>query len=434
MDGIRINIRVCVFIILLLPLLVPVQMFTSYAQTDDCAGNLARAEKEYQAGNFAEAVNLIKPCLKSNELTEAEKGNAYRLLGLVYIAEELEKDANEAVRNLLLMVPKYKVDMEKDPPQLQRIIEDVSQNLQPEIYKITPDNVYSGIEKIIVKISGKNFVNGSSVRFNNIDRGTNYINAGELEVELTSADLGGEGEYYVNVYSPILDGKSSNSVKFNVISQRAKFSIHGILPIPIGDFAADKGNEGDGFASIGYGAFAELNYPLNTSGLGWISSVAFLYNGNSSDFNATLLKSLGFEVTKEVGSYTTIPIMSGLSYTGEMSPGLNFILAGQLSFAFISVGNETDKITGYTEDGDMLSGEIKDEYKSATSIGFGLGGGLIINNLIIISAKYLNLGKPELKYDETVTLSYLDITDSISYSDSRNQSISYFTLSIGIAF
>ena len=273
MDGIRLNLKVCVFIILLLPLLVPVHTFTSYAQTDDCPGNLAQAEKEYQAGNFAEAVNLIKPCLKSNELTEAEKGNAYRLLGLVYIAEELEKDANEAVRNLLLMVPKYKVDMEKDPPQLQRIIEDVSQNLQPEIYKITPDNVYSGIEKIIVKISGKNFVNGSSVRFNNIDKGTNYLNAGELEVELTSADLGREGEYYVNVYSPILDGKSSNSVKFNVISQRAKFSIHGILPIPIGDFAADKGNEGDGYASIGYGAFAELNYPLNTSGLTAIARI-----------------------------------------------------------------------------------------------------------------------------------------------------------------
>ena len=126
--------------------------------------------------------------------------------------------------------------------------------------------------------------------------------------------------------------------------------------------------------------------------------------------------------------------MSGLSYTGEMSPGLNYILTGQLSLAFVSVGNETDKITGYTEDGYMLSGEIKDEYKSATSFGFGLGGGLIINNLIIISAKYLNLGKPELKYDETLTLSYLDISDSISYSDSRNQSISYFTLSIGIAF
>ena len=126
--------------------------------------------------------------------------------------------------------------------------------------------------------------------------------------------------------------------------------------------------------------------------------------------------------------------MTGLGYTSEISPELDFIFTGQINFSFIKVGNETDKISGMTTDGYLLSGEIKDEYKSATSFGFGLGGGLIINNLIIISAKYLNLGKPELKYDETLILSYQGSTDSEKYSDSRKQSFSYFVLSIGIMF
>lgn len=434
MLNVKLSLKLCLMVAILLPVLCPDYGSFTFSQSDDCAGKLIKAEEEYQAGNFSEAVDLIKPCLKSNELTEAEKGRAYRLLGLVYIAEELEKDANEAVKNLLIMVPKYRVDIEKDPPQLKKIIDDISQNLLPEIYSVSPNNVYSNYEKVTLKISGKNFVYGSSVRMNNIDKKTIYIGANELEAELTPADLSRDGEYYISVFSPILDGKISNSVKFIIASEGLKFSIIGILPVPIGDLAADKGNDGDGYASIGFGGFAELNYPLSSSGLGWVTSAGLLYNGNNSDINENILQSLGFDVSKEVGGYTVIPIMTGLGYTSEISPELDFIFTGQINFSFIKVGNETDKISGMTTDGYLLSGEIKDEYKSATSFGFGLGGGLIINNLIIISAKYLNLGKPELKYDETLTLSYQGSTDSEKYSDSRKQSFSYFVLSIGIMF
>ncbi len=434
MLNVKLSLKLCLIVELLLPVLCPDYLSIIFSQTVDCAGKLVEAEEEYQAGNFTEAVDLIKPCLKSNELTESEKGRAYRLLGLVYIAEELEKDANEAVKNLLIMVPKYRVDIEKDPPQLKKIIDDVSQNLLPEIYSVTPSNVYSNYEKITLKIGGKNFVYGSSVRMNNIDKKTIYIGADELEAELTPADLSRDGEFHISVFSPILDGKNSNSVKFNISSKGLKFTMNAILPVPIGDFAADKGNDGDGYASLGFGAFAELNYPLSTSGLGWLTSAAFLYNDNNSDINEKILQTVGFDVSKEVGSYITVPIMTGLSYTGEVSSELDYIFTGQINFSFINVGTETDKISGMTSDGYLLSGEVKDEYKSATSFGFGLGGGLIINNLIIISAKYLNLGKPELKYDETLTLSYLGITDSEKYSYSRKQSFSYFVLSIGIMF
>ena len=434
MLKVKLSLKLCLIVALLLPVLCPDYGSIIFSQTGECAGKLVKAEEEYQAGNFSEAVDLIKPCLKSNELTEAEKGRAYRLLGLVYIAEELAKEANEAVKNLLIMVPKYRVDIEKDPPQLKKIIDDVSQNLLPEIYIVSPNSVYSGDEKVNLKISGKNFVYGSAVRMNNIDKKTIYIGANELEAELTPADLSRDGEYYISVFSPILDGKTSNSVKFNISSTGLKFTINGMLPVPIGGLAADKGNDGDGYASIGFGGFAELNYPLSSSGLGWVTSAGLLYNGNNSDINEKILQSLGFDVSKEVGSYIVIPVMTGLGYIGEISPELDYIFTGQINFSFINVDAETDKISGMTTDGYLLSGEVKDEYKSATSFGFGFGGGLIINNLIIISAKYLNLGKPELKYDETLTLSYQGVTESEKYAYSRKQSFSYFTLSVGIMF
>ncbi len=432
-------IKMCFALALFLPVLSPGNGSFLFSQTDECIGKLAQAEEEYQAGNFSEAVDLIKPCLKSNELSEAEKGRAYRLLGLVYIAEELEKDANEAVKNLLIMVPRYQVDTERDPPQLKRIIDNVSQALIPEIHSITPDNVNSGEQYVKIKVSGKNFVYGSVVRFNNQDKKTSYISTNALEAELTSNDLSRGGEFYVTVFSPILDGKSSNSVLFKIKSKRLKFAINGILPVPVGDLAATGGNDGDGYASVGFGASAELNYPLSSSGLGWVSSAALLYNGNNSDINENYLKLFGeslgllnYDVTKEVGSYIAVPIMTGLSYTGEISPALNYIFTGQISFSFISLGIETDKISGTTIDGDVLTGEVKDEYKSATALGFGLGGGIIINDLIIISAKYLTMGKADLKYDETITVTYLGETASENYSDTKKQSFSYFTVSIGI--
>ncbi len=426
------NFRLFLILAIFLPVLY---MPVIFSQADGCAGKLVQAEDEYQAGNFSAAVDLIKPCLKSNNLTEAEKGKAYRLLGLVYIAEELEKDANEAVKNLLIMVPKYKVDVENDPPQLKRIIDNVSQNLVPEIHSITPNTTFSGQEKVIVKVTGKNFVYGSLVRFNNADKKTNYLNTNELEAELTSTDLGSDGEYDINVFSPILDGKSSNSIKFNIGSQRLKFTINGVLPLPLGDLAADKGNDGDGFAVTGYGVAAELNYPLNTTGLGWITSIAYMYNGQSSGIYELELMDSGLDYTSEKGSYSVIPIMSGLSYNGNFSPTLGYIINGQLIYALINIGDESYQYSGYLEDLHLSVSE-KYKYESASSFGFGIGGGLIINNLIIISAKYLNLGKPDLKYDETLTLQDLDTGESASgtFNDSRKQSFSYFALSVGFIF
>jgi tetratricopeptide (TPR) repeat protein len=188
--------------------------------TTNCSDQLDNAENEYQMGKWDDAVNLIKECLKK-DISESERGRAYRILGLVYIAIQLEKEANEAVKNLLMMVPNYKIDPDKDPPQLKSLLEDQSKILTPLITSISPGSADQDGDNFTLTVKGSDFVYGSVIRFNNKDKNTIYIDTSELKAEITSEDLSKDGDLEVYVYSPILDGKSSNIEKFNVKTKSA---------------------------------------------------------------------------------------------------------------------------------------------------------------------------------------------------------------------
>nr|MBP9583374.1 hypothetical protein [Ignavibacterium sp.] len=62
-----------------------VNLSSTYAQTkDQCTQQLDKAEEEYQAGKWTDAIELLDQCLKKENVGELEKGRAYRILGLVY--------------------------------------------------------------------------------------------------------------------------------------------------------------------------------------------------------------------------------------------------------------------------------------------------------------------------------------------------------------
>jgi tetratricopeptide (TPR) repeat protein len=187
------------------------------AQTQDqCTKQLDQAEEEYQAGKWTEAIELIEQCLKKENVGELERGRAYRILGLVYIAIQLEKEANDAVKNLLIMVPNYKVDPVKDPPSLQKIIDNMAVTLNPQITSLTPNSVDQGEIGIKLKVTGSNFVYGSVVKLNGVSKSTTYVSSTELIADVSTSDLSKTGEYDVTVYSPILSGKTSAAEKFTV--------------------------------------------------------------------------------------------------------------------------------------------------------------------------------------------------------------------------
>lgn len=219
-----IKILSCLFTIGLITIVIQFSLASSslselYGQVKtSCADSLKEAEANYNAGNWQESTRLINVCLSEPNISETEKGEAYRLLGLVYIAQELEKEANDAVKNLLLMVPNYKTDPDRDPPPLTKMIDDISQKLMPKISSITPNSAEAGSESLNLVVKGTDFVYGATVQFNGLAKVTTYINQNQLSAEIPNYDLEKEGEYEVTVFSPIHGGKTSNAVKFTVTS------------------------------------------------------------------------------------------------------------------------------------------------------------------------------------------------------------------------
>lgn len=204
-----------------IPIISPDSVMGTYnkiiAQTkDQCTEQLNQAESNYQAGKWTEAIDLIDQCLKKPNVSETEKGRAYRILGLVYIAIQLEKEANEAVKNLLIMVPNYKIDPDRDPPSLQRIIDDMSKTLNPRISGLSPNAVTEGSDGFPLTVTGSNFVYGSVVKFNGVQKATTYVSATELKADISAEDIISAGEFDVTVFSPIMNGKTSNTEKLEV--------------------------------------------------------------------------------------------------------------------------------------------------------------------------------------------------------------------------
>ncbi len=217
----KLYLKLSAILVFIIPILLHISShscgFSIYAQSiDQCAKQLDKAEHDYDTGNFQEALGLIEACINKPGISKPEIARAYRLLGLVYIGQQLQKEANDAVKKLLLVVPNYKVNPKTDSPQFQKIIEETAATLVPFIKDINPDTVKEGDSSFTMTIKGSNFVFGSEIKLNGQSKHTTFVNAEELKTNIPAADILKSGDYIVSVYSPISGGKSSNKMKFIV--------------------------------------------------------------------------------------------------------------------------------------------------------------------------------------------------------------------------
>jgi hypothetical protein len=213
-------LNLSIIIILLFPILFQhtclQKSLNSYSQTtNQCTEQLDSAQQKYNDGNFPEAIDLIESCLKKPNLSESDQGRAYRLLGLIYIAEKLSKDNEDSSKNRLNVGTNYS---EKDTLQLEKMFNEMDLTLIPQISNITPNSLDREAKGFTMIVNGSNFVNGSEVRFNGITEYTTFISHKQLKAEVPASDIMHEGEYEVYVYNPIMGGKNSNSVMFKVQS------------------------------------------------------------------------------------------------------------------------------------------------------------------------------------------------------------------------
>ena len=228
MKEFKVIFSLAFFLTVLVPILhfeiCSLKYVSIYAQTrDQCSQHLSRAEEEYMSGHWNKSVELIQDCLTKPNLSQNEKGKAYRILSLVYIAIDSEREAEEAVKNLLIMNPNYKIQPHKDPPLLQKYIDNIRKTLIPEISVILQKPGEQDEDVLTMLVNGSNFVYGSKVMINGKEKPTIFISDKLLQVNFTESDMLTDGEYEIAVFNPILNGRTSNPKKFEVKSSSFAF-------------------------------------------------------------------------------------------------------------------------------------------------------------------------------------------------------------------
>jgi 6-phosphogluconolactonase (cycloisomerase 2 family) len=91
-----------------------------------------------------------------------------------------------------------------------------NQNPVPSIAELNPAGALAGGPALVVTVKGANFIAGSKVRWNGVDRPTTFIGTTTLQVQIAAADVAQPGDSAVTVINPAPGGGTSNAAAFSV--------------------------------------------------------------------------------------------------------------------------------------------------------------------------------------------------------------------------
>jgi hypothetical protein len=89
-------------------------------------------------------------------------------------------------------------------------------NPVPATTAIAPSSALAGESGLTLTVSGSNFVSGSIVRWNNVDRATTFVSTSEVTAAIPPADLASAGTATVAVFNPSPGGGLSNAQNFTI--------------------------------------------------------------------------------------------------------------------------------------------------------------------------------------------------------------------------
>jgi len=173
---------------------------------------------------------------------------------------------------------------------------------------------------------------------------------------------------------------------------QSSFNIHLGPSIPLLDYSSENiDNEDAGGAGIGINFGLQYTYQLTESGLGLFAGLDFNYNGLKKDVKDDLEKIFEDLVVTNIYfthyKYFNIPVSAGLKYKYDADDKIALIGNAGLTINFLKVSDFIIKVDGL---------KITSEFDLANSIGFKIGGGILINSRTSIMIDYLGLGKHDI--------------------------------------
>ncbi len=91
-------------------------------------------------------------------------------------------------------------------------------NPLPVLNNISPNNIVAGSSTFILTLSGSNFINGSTVKWNGNSLATTFINANQLTASVAASLVATSGSASVTVYNPTPGGGTSSTITFTITS------------------------------------------------------------------------------------------------------------------------------------------------------------------------------------------------------------------------
>jgi peptidoglycan/xylan/chitin deacetylase (PgdA/CDA1 family) len=89
-------------------------------------------------------------------------------------------------------------------------------NPLPTVTSLNPSSAIAGGAVFTLTVNGTNFVNGSVVRWNGLDKTTTFVSATKLKASIVGADIAAIGTAAVTVTNPTPGGGSSEAVDFTI--------------------------------------------------------------------------------------------------------------------------------------------------------------------------------------------------------------------------
>ena len=146
-------------------------------------------------------------------------------------------------------------------------------NPAPTITTISPSTTVAGSGGFTLTITGTNFVNGSVVRWNGIDRLTTFVSSTRLEAAIPASDVATAGTANVTVFNPAPGGGTSNTAIFTIQASNPAPTISSISPA-----TAVAGSD---------------NFTLTITGTNFVNGAVVRWNG--SDRTTTFVSSTRLE-------------------------------------------------------------------------------------------------------------------------------------------
>ena len=122
-------------------------------------------------------------------------------------------------------------------PSVASIVQVGSGPTGPTLTSLSPSSAAAGGQAFTLTVNGSNFVSGSVVRWNGVDRTTNFVSASQLTAAIPATDIAAAGTASVTV-------QNSNALTFTITSASSGLVAHWKFDEGAGTTAADSSGNG----------------------------------------------------------------------------------------------------------------------------------------------------------------------------------------------